>query len=129
MTDTREDLIQLLSFFADGYSVENWYIVDGTKVCEIVDHLMANGATVQKWTSVAERLPDLTMDRYEDEDGSTGSAEISDWVWGITAENMQARVRYETGPVFQGWYEEDGKTWEITHWMPLPAMPEVSDDH
>lgn len=89
----------------------------------LAKHLAANGVTVQKWIPVAERMPNLTVDKWKDEDGSTGSFEISDWVWGITTENMQTRVRYETGPVFQGWYEEDGKTWEITHWMPLPQPP------
>ena len=95
----------------------------------LVDYLLTNGVTVRKWISVAERMPDLNDDKWEDEDGSTCSFEVTDWVWGITAEKMQVRVRYETGPVFQGWYEEDGKTWVITHWMPLPPEPEVEDGH
>ena len=86
----------------------------------LADYLIANGVAVQKWIPVAERLPVLTVDRWNDEDGTDYSFEISDWVWGITTEGTQARVRYETGSVFQGWYEEDGKNHNITHWMLLP---------
>lgn len=32
--DVREKLVELLSYFADGYSIENRHIVDGTKVCD-----------------------------------------------------------------------------------------------
>ena len=115
MTDPREDLIQLLSFFADGYSVENRYIVDGTKVCEIVDHLMANGVTVQKWIPVAERLPE-----------KSGYYLIWQNGWDDTRET------------YIGWYKEVSRKWEIadsdwhypcdkvTHWLPLPPAPEVT---
>ena len=56
--DVREKLVELLSYFADGYSVENRHIVGGQKVCEIVDHLIAHGVTVQEWISVKDGLPE-----------------------------------------------------------------------
>ena len=58
--------MELLSYFADGYSVENRHIVGGQKVCEIADHLIANGVTFatdnnvgSKWIPVSERLPGI----------------------------------------------------------------------
>lgn len=48
--DVREKLVELLSYFADGYSIENRHIVDGTKVCDIADHLIAHGVTVEMKT-------------------------------------------------------------------------------
>ena len=47
MPNIKGKLIDLLSFFADGYFVENRHFVEGTKVCEVADHLIANGVTVQ----------------------------------------------------------------------------------
>lgn len=48
--DVREKLVELLSYFADGYSIENRHIVDGTKVCDIADHLITHGVTVEMKT-------------------------------------------------------------------------------
>ena len=52
--DVREKLVELLSYFADGYSVENRHIVGGQKVCEIADYLIAHGVTVQEWKPISE---------------------------------------------------------------------------
>lgn len=57
MDNTRGKLIELLSYFGDGYVAENRHIVCDTKICEIADHLIANGVTIQKWIPVTERLP------------------------------------------------------------------------
>ena len=48
--DVREKLVELLSYFADGYSLENRHIVGGEKVCDIADHLIAHGVTVEMKT-------------------------------------------------------------------------------
>ena len=117
MSVTREELIEILK---DDYCPLLWMQGD---VANLADYLIANSVTVQQWVPAAERMPDLKDDQWVDEDGSTGSFQISDWVWGINTEGIQARVRYETGPIFQGWYEEDGKTHNITYWMPLPEAP------
>ena len=89
----------------------------------VVTYLMQNGVTVQNWIPVTERLPDTEMDYWEDEDGTRCAYEASEWVWGIDMNGIQARVRYETGPVFQGWYDDSGKTYAVTHWMSLPEAP------
>ena len=120
MTNPREDLIQLHSFFADGYSVENRHIVDGTKVCEIVDHLMANGVTVQKWTPVAERLPGKEEYTAKAEDG--------------TEYYVRLLIAYKTDIIEYelGYY--DGYKWmtemptriikDVVAWMPFPNLPQ-----
>lgn len=46
MSNDRERLIELLSYFADGYLAENRHIAFDTKVCDIADHLLANGVGV-----------------------------------------------------------------------------------
>lgn len=77
-----------------------------------------------KWIPVTERLPDLEMDSWEDEDGSTGDFEVSGWVLGLDQSGMPQKVRYERGPIFCGWYDDPGTIYIITHWMPLPEPPE-----
>ncbi len=42
----RDRLIELLSYFADGYVVQNRHIAFDTKVCDIADYLLANGVIV-----------------------------------------------------------------------------------
>lgn len=120
MTNPGEDLIQLLSFFADGYSVENRHIVDGTKVCEIVDYLMANGVTVQKWTPVAERLPGKEEYTAKAEDGAEYYVRL------LIAYKTDI-IEYEIG-----YY--DGYKWmtempiriinDVVAWMPFPNLPQ-----
>lgn len=77
------------------------------------------------WIPVTEGMPDTEQDHCMDEDGSRIVFEISDWLWGIDASGTQARVRYETGPLFQGWCDDHCKAYAITHWMPLPEPPEL----
>lgn len=78
-------------------------------VRDLVDHLIANGVTVQQWTPVTERLP-TRDDANETEsilaihknDGFVGR-----WIWDIV-------VRFPT---------------EFTHWMPLPEPPKEGKDN
>ena len=76
-----------------------------------------------KWIPVAMRLPDTEQDTWIDEDGTSFENEVSGWVWGIDADGTQVKVRYEAGPTFQGWFDDPGTTYNITHWMPLPEPP------
>lgn len=77
-----------------------------------------------KWIPVTERLPKTERECWEDEDGSKFVSDVSEWLWGIDADEMQVRVRYESGPDFRCWYDDNGTTYGITHWMPLPAPPQ-----
>lgn len=45
----KEKLIELLSYFGDGYREEERHIVPFTRIVPIVDFLIANGVTVQKY--------------------------------------------------------------------------------
>ena len=109
----REKLIELLSYFGDCYIAEERHIVCDTKICEIADHLIANGVTIgedknvpSKWISVKDRLP-----------------------------KPGERVLVCVGAVFEAFIDDHGK-WqryysaplndvlgEPTHWMPLPEPP------
>lgn len=67
----------------------------------IVDHLIANGVTVQEWISVKDRLPEKNTDvliyNIEEYIGSDFLTKDGKWFW-----------NEELPP---------------THWMPLPEPP------
>ena len=55
--DVREKLVELLDFI----------IQPGQKTLgDIADHLIAHGVTVQEWTSVKDRLPQIRDDGFAD---------------------------------------------------------------
>ena len=118
----KEKLVELLSYFADGYVVENRHIGDGTKVCEIADHLIANGVTVQEWIPVAERLPEDDLPK------DTKRLMIRCIVY-TDKKTIKPCVR-------QRYKKKIGGQWALcpwewnkdvfakpTHWMPLPQPP------
>ena len=75
----------------------------------MVNHLLANGVTVQQWIPVSERLP-----------------ENEQWVLCIMGNKDFGEFR-----VFQwsyiDWEWNDGNEWfaeeDVTHWMPRPEPP------
>ena len=84
---------------------EEFLAIDDSIVGEIpfcVDHLIANGVTIQKWIPVTERLP--TMDDTDE----TG-------VVLVYTENNEHLI-VDSADV---WRFRDF----ITHWMPLPEPP------
>ena len=108
----REKLVDLLSYFADGYAVENRHIVGEQKVCEIADHLIANGVTVQEWIPVSERLPENRDDVLicrkwwnEIQKPQIGWYNIVSGEWFIMKEDRWSACR------------------NVTHCMPLPQPP------
>ena len=138
----REKLVELLSFFGDCYIAENRHIVCDTKICDIVDHLIANGVTVQGatdnnvgdkpsptadtlsanetgWISVKDGLPKLIPC-----DASTAYSE---------AVNVLTSGRKVLMAIWDGFdWICDAEFWdaedeEITHWtpvlLPLPDIP------
>lgn len=81
---------------------------------------VVNGLPVGgEWTAVTERLPDLKEEICHDEDLSTIAYDISDWVWGLSVTGFLQQVRYEVGPVFQGWCDRKLHSCVIAYWMPL----------
>lgn len=76
---------------------------------DIADHLIANGATIQKWIPVTERLP------KEDEDVIAFCYYHESW---------QAQVCHLSSNYKEQWYTSVAGQWvKVTHWMPLPTPP------
>ena len=80
--DIREKLVELLSYFADGYSIENRHIVGGEKVCDIADYLIANGVTVQECKLGAKKT---NADRIR----SMSDEELAEFLTHINPTNCQ----------------------------------------
>ena len=101
MPNTREKLIELFR----GIAHENCF----GSIERIVDHLIANGVTVQEWISVKDRLPEDDSDVLAylrvGEEGRIYPANYAKGVWWDCIFNTPA-------------------TKTTTHWMPLPSAPE-----
>ena len=85
---------------------------------DIADHLIANGVTVQEWISVKDRLPEKNEMVFVFCKDKTirgldvrhiGSCDNGFWF-------LKTQPGTESFP---------HPEWEVTHWMPLPAAPEV----
>ena len=111
--DVREKLVELLKAnFYDEYEFE-----------EIADILIAHGVTVQEWISVKDRLPDNKE---------------HDWVLAQVVEDngfmhipKVMEYRQQKNDWFEetyGWLSEHNGAFTVTHWMPLPPVPEVKND-
>lgn len=121
----KEKLIELLSYFGDCYIAENRHIVCDTKICEIADHLIANGVTLDnhvsssKWIPVTERLPedDLVKDSKVKLIKVLVFYKNSMGVPVVRTQIRQKGYRYHRDE--WGWVKFE----PITHWMPLPEPP------
>lgn len=97
--------------------------LDYCAVQHLVDHLIANGVTVQKWIPVTEHLPELIPCSVD-----TGYSE---------AVNVLTSGRKVLTAIWDGTdFIADAEFWEaegdkITHWtlvlLPLPEPPEVAE--
>ena len=110
MPNTREKLIELLNIAQD-YGTKNTHEQTSITIeCKdnetVADHLIANGATVQEWISVKDRLPE------EDE-------RVIVWV----GNNQYNDVRKDTDRVHNGKWVRWGGC--VTHWTPwnMPQPP------
>ena len=106
MPNTREKLIELLGQVQDEARKKRGYGTFCFGNEKVVDHLIANGVTVQQWIPVAERLPEgfetvLAYDGYSVEP-SVFNEDIG----------FHECDKYEAYPLFG-----------VTHWMPLPQPP------
>ena len=104
MPNTREKLIELLDSFNRDLSQyagdSKYFMVDDN--CELADHLIANGVTVQQWISVKERLP------------AENDADDNGFVFAYTAENKK---------IIALWTDVCRFSEFVTHWMPLTEPP------
>ena len=86
--DVREKLVHLLKDIMPLFTFE-----------EQVDHLIANGVTVQEWISVNDRLPEPKEKTIcIDTDGNMMIGTYTEWGW-----------------MFPCYFKSP------THWMPLPS--------
>ena len=103
--DVRKKLVELLDII----------IQPGQKTLgDIADYLISNGATVQEWISVTERLPDNDDIVMVIASGKVGN---------ITLVNAFELATFSPD---EGWILEMWPEWEdpkVTHWMPLPHPP------
>ena len=108
--DVREKLVQLLKDIMPLFTFE-----------EQVDHLIANGVTVQEWISVKDRLPDATG-RYL----AVKKRIAPDALGGNRTDIVILRFFEDSGfkmPIhIPNWINEEINE-EITYWMPLPEPP------
>ena len=107
----REKLIESLKQAPfEGKVLDEWWWEE--KIAKIVDHLIANGVTVQEWIPVTERFPEggwpvLVWSRY-------GFCETAVYLgipgkWRVT------------------WNHDKLDVDSITHWMPLPEPPKENE--
>ena len=99
--DVREKLVELIVWIEDQMTRAYPYTTDQFRIETTVDHLIANGVTVQEWISVDDRLPDKPMKcLVYTKRGDCGGYEI-------TYYNKGFYLQYSN----------------VTHWMPLPTAP------
>ena len=99
--DVREKLVEILKQAPfEGKVLDEWWWEE--KIVRIVDHLIANGVTVQEWISVDDRLPEKPMKcLVYTKRGEYGGYEI-------TYYNEGFYLQYAN----------------VTHWMTLPDEPQ-----
>ena len=94
---------------------------DDCEANAMVDSLIANGVTIQRWIPVTERLPDLELVDAKTDDNDLFPCLVS-----------RKHQRAKKGKyVAKAWYDGCGfidgdsvdVTDEVTHWMPLPETP------
>lgn len=99
MDEVRDKLVELLA--ADDCPL--LYVL-GKDVGSLADYLIANGATIQRWIPVTERLP-----------------ENEEYVLVCTRSRNGSR-NVDKGYCYNGGWAHRG-TAKVTHWMPLPQAP------
>lgn len=116
----REKLIELIGQVQDcGCDVTDVVEMNYVENNVLVDHLIANCVTIQRWIPVEERLP---------EDGVCCDVKqikvlvVLESSNGVRTVRSQTRYRDIWGKEIRWmWKQSYGK---VTHWMPLPEAPE-----
>lgn len=107
--DVREKLIELIVWIEDQMTRAYPYTTDQFRIETTVDHLIANGVTVQEWISVNDRLPDAGV-----------------YVVCIAKRNPFSRFMPMVARIEKnGWVNPITEQYisEVTHWMPLTQPP------
>ena len=91
---------------------------DYTYIPDVVDHLLANGVTINEWISVEERLPEhcgmpILMVAVNPYDQIRVVKGFTDYQCPITFHTNERE------------YDGVWGAWDVTHWMPLPEPPKM----
>lgn len=138
--NVREKLVELLKNAKAAMKSEN-LSCDIARNMFVVDFMMSNGVTVQKWISVKDRLPEngvhvllcCEIHRY---DGEIAGKYVCDGYYAEANKLIAGEYEYSEEDdeyyLREGWYEVI-KNWYaytsvpvedfVTHWMPLPEPP------
>ena len=107
--DVREKLVELIVWIEDQMTIAYPYTTDQFRIETTVDHLIANGVTVQEWISVDDELP-----------------EVGGYVVCIAKRNPISRFMPMVARIEKnGWVNPMTEQYisEVTHWMPMPNPP------
>ena len=103
--DVREKLVELLRNAKAAMKSEN-LSCDIARNMFVVDFMMSNGVTVQKWISVKDRLPECCV--------SVLARCFYNGKW-------RTLVCHTSKEHAGEWYTDEVCQWvKVTHWMPLP---------
>lgn len=116
--DVRKKIVELLGsvqqmgvIYRENQMDERYPTIEQIRNTEVADRLIANGVTVPEWIPCSERLPE----KYVDASGDLINFMVYMPKYGVDIAN----------------YSIQTKTWfclgvpaKVTHWMPLPEMPQ-----
>ena len=133
MMDVREKLIEILKTKYDHFCDQCGINKDSKYTENLASYLIANGVTVQEWISVEDRLPE--PEQYV----ILCAREIETY-----GKHHEKKKIYRN--IYMGYFDGDewltsychgceyifrmnekypNETIEVTHWMPMPELPEM----
>lgn len=117
--DVREKLVELVKNALAAYGSKTNEVLEPFEF--IADFMMANGVTVQEWTSVNDRLPDETG-RYLAVKKRIAPDELGGSRTDIVILRFFVDDGFRMPTHIPDWINEEINE-EVTHWMPLPQPP------
>lgn len=107
--DVREKLVEMIVWIEDQMTRAYPYTTDQFRIETTVDHLIANGVTVQEWIPVAE----------SPQGKGCYIVAVNHWLDGKPV----TREAYWNGCDWLSCDKKRELTPRVTHWMPLPEPP------
>ena len=122
--DVREKLVELIVWIEDQMTRAYPYTTDQFRIETTVDHLIANGVTVQEWISVKDRLPEVVSTHK----GYRSTIKKSIRVLCVCVQKS-GKTMVKEG--YCEWYNDypeprwqiPGTIDKVTHWQYLPQPP------